>query len=242
VKGEPFLSIVIPAFNEAGRISSTLQQVGDYLTSQDYTWEVLVVDDGSTDNTAVLVEEYSRQHDGFALLRVPHGGKGWAVKHGMLQAKGEYRFMADADLAMPIEQLSLFLSSKVLDYDIAIGSREASGARRVGEPSLRHIMGRVYNFLIRIFLLPGLMDTQCGFKCYKGDVARELFPLQRLPGWGFDMEVLFLARKRGFSIHELPIEWHYRSESKVRPVRDSLAMTWEILRVRWHNLKGLYRP
>jgi glycosyltransferase involved in cell wall biosynthesis len=242
VKGEPFLSIVVPAFNEAGRISSTLQQVGDYLATQDYTWEVLVVDDGSTDNTATLVEEYSRQHDGFTLLRVPHGGKGWAVKHGMLQAKGEYRFMADADLAMPIEQLALFLSSKTLEYDITIGSREAPGARRVGEPSLRHIMGRVYNFLIRMLLLPGLMDTQCGFKCYKGDVARELFPLQRLPGWGFDMEVLFLARKRGFSIHELPIEWHYRSESKVRPVRDSLAMTWEILRVRWHNLKGLYRP
>ena len=235
-----FLSVVIPAYNEAGRIASTLQQVEDYLTSQDYTWEVLVVNDGSTDDTAALVDEYIQQHKSFTLLRVPHGGKGWAVRHGMLQARGEYRFMADADLAMPIEQLSLFLPPNSPDCDIAIASREAPGARRIGEPPLRHLMGRVYNLLIRLFLVPGLRDTQCGFKCYKGDVAQELFSLQRLPGWGFDMEVLFLARKRKLTICEVPIEWHYRSQSKVKPLRDSLAMAWEVLRVRWYSVRGMY--
>jgi len=238
----PFLSVVIPAYNEEARIASTLQQVSDYLGSQRYTWEVVVVDDGSADGTATLVERFVQRHEGFTLLSVPHGGKGWAVRHGMLHARGDYRFMADADLAMPIEQLSLFLPPNAPDCDIAIGSREAAGARRVGEPLLRNIMGRAYNLLIRLLILPNLKDTQCGFKCYKGDVAQELFSLQRLPGWGFDTEVLFLARKRGLSIHEVPIEWHYGTRSKIHPFRDSLAMAWEVLRVRWYDLRGMYRP
>jgi glycosyltransferase involved in cell wall biosynthesis len=242
VRDEPFLSVVIPAYNEAGRIPSTLREVGEYLSAQAYTWEVLVVDDGSADETAAIVERHSNRNEGFKLVRVPHGGKGWAVKHGMLAARGRYRFMADADLAMPIDQLGLFLPNEDPGYDVAIGSREAPGANRVGEPSHRHLMGRIFNSLIRLFLLPGLTDTQCGFKCFRGNVADELFSLQRIAGWGFDMEVLFIAKRRGLRIVEVPIEWHYRSESKIRPLRDSLAMTWEILRVRCNALTGKYRP
>ena len=236
-----FLSVVIPAYNEAGRIVSTLQRVTQYLSAQSYTWEVLVVDDGSTDQTAALVEEHIRRHNGFRLLRVSHGGKGWAVKNGMLAAGGQYRFMADADLAMPIEQLPKFLPPGVADCDIVIGSREGEGAVRIGEPVLRRFLGRAYKVLIRLLLVPGLRDTQCGFKCYKGQVAQELFSLQRIPGWGFDMEVLFLARKFRRSICEVGVEWHYQSQSKVKPFRDSLKMLVEIMRVRWYSLHGVYR-
>jgi len=235
-----FLSVVIPAYNEAGRIVSTLRRVTEYLTAQSYTWEVIVVDDGSTDRTAALVEEHIERHKGFRLLRVSHGGKGWAVKNGMLAAAGQYRFMADADLAMSIEQLSKFLPPEGSDCDIAIGSRESPGSLRVGEPRLRRFIGRAYNILIRLLLVPGLQDTQCGFKCYKGQVAQDLFTLQRIPGWGFDMEVLFLARKARFSICEVSIEWHYQSQSKVKPFRDSIKMLVEIIKVRWYSISGVY--
>jgi dolichyl-phosphate beta-glucosyltransferase len=200
-----------------------------------------VVDDGSADETASLVEQFATDHPGVQLLRLTHGGKGWAIKNGMLHAHGEYRFMADADLSMPVSQLSLFLMPDMAKWDISIGSREAAGAKRVNEPMRRHLMGRIYNYLIRLLLIPGIQDTQCGFKLFKDSVAQELFSLQRIKGWGFDIEVLFLARKRKLRVHEVPIEWHYRSQSKVRPVRDSLAMTFEILRVRWYSLSGAYR-
>lgn len=232
--------MVIPAYNEAGRIVASLQSIAQYLSAQSYTWEVVVVDDGSTDQTATLVEAHIKRHSGFKLLRVPHGGKGWAVKNGMLATRGKYRFMADADLAMPIEQLAKFLPPRGPDCDIVIGSREGEGAVRIGEPVLRRFLGRAYNILIRLLLVPGLRDTQCGFKCYKGQVAQEIFSLQRIPGWGFDMEVLFLARKLRRSICEVGVEWHYQSQSKVKPFRDSLKMLVEIMRVRWYSLRGVY--
>ena len=239
---QPYLSVVIPAYNEETRVVSTLRQVTGFLEGQGYTWEVVVVDDGSTDRTAALVEEFARHREGVSLLPLPHGGKGWAVKRGMLQARGGYRFMCDADLSMPIEQLPLFLPPATGGCDIAIGSREAPGALRVGEPTLRHLMGRVYNPLVRLLLVRGLKDTQCGFKCFRGDVAQELFSLQRLSGFGFDIEVLFLSQKRGLRVCEVPIQWHYRSHSKVSPLRDVVAMTWDILRVRWFHFRGKYRP
>lgn len=242
VPDPPYLSVVIPAYNEESRIIPTLRQVTDFLRSQPYTWEVVVADDGSTDGTAVLVEEFARHHKNVSLLSLPHRGKGWAVKHGMLKSRGEYRFMCDADLSMPIEQLPLFLPPSTGYCDVALASREAPGARRVGEPPLRHLMGRVYNLLVRLLLRLNLKDTQCGFKCFRGAVASELFSLQRLTGFGFDIEVLFLSRQRGLRICEVPIEWHYRPRSKVSPLRDILAMSWDILRVRWFHFRGRYSP
>ena len=219
----------------------TLREVVDYLTSQLYSWEVVVVDDGSVDTTPALVKSFANPISGVHLISVPHGGKGWAVNRGMLWTTGEYRFLCDADLSMPFEQVSRFLPPQIPQSDIAIGSREAPGARRVGEPHHRHIMGRIYSLIVRLLTLSGLPDTQCGFKCFRGQVARELFPLQRLYGFAFDVEILFLARKHKFQIREVPIDWYYRSESKVSPLRDSLAMTRDILKIRWHYLRGRYK-
>ena len=237
----PFLSVIVPAYNEEPRIVDTLGKVVDYLSSQSYTWEAVVVDDGSTDATASLVRTFAQSHPNVHLVGVPHGGKGWAVNRGMLWASGEYRFLCDADLSMPIHQLSRFLPPENCQFDIAIGSREISGALRIGEPAQRHLMGRVYNLLVRLLAVPGLADTQCGFKCFRGHVAEEVFPLQRLYGFAFDVEILFLAHKRKLRIKEVPIDWYYRPASKVRPFRDSLSMSRDILRIRWNHWKGRYK-
>ena len=239
--GAPFLSVVIPAYNEEPRIVDTLEKVVEYLGRQSYSWEVVVVDDGSTDSTASLVRAFSEDYGGVWLRSVRHGGKGWAVRHGMLSSTGEYRFLCDADLSMPVEQIVRFLPPVATDFDIAIGSREVSGARRIGEPYHRHLMGRLYNLLVKAIAIPELNDTQCGFKCFRGAVAQELFSLQKFPGFSFDVEVLFLARKRGARIVEVPIDWYYKQDSKVQPLRDSVAMSMDILRIRWRYLRGKYR-
>ena len=238
---KPFLSVIIPAYNEEPRIVDTLEQIVDYLESQSYTWEVAVVDDGSTDSTASLVNSFAQGWPHVRLVSIPHGGKGWAVNHGMLSTTGEYRFLCDADLSMPVEQLSRFFPPEISNFDIAIGSREASGSNRIGEPYRRHVMGRVYNVLVRLLAVPGLSDTQCGFKCFRGQEATDLFSLQRLRGFAFDVEILFLAVRRGLRVREVPIDWYFRPQSKVRALFDSLGMSWDIVRVRWNNLRGKYR-
>ena len=236
-----FLSVIIPAYNEEQRIEHTLESLVGYLGSQGYTWEVVVVDDGSSDATPSLVKAAAQGQPRIQLISVPHGGKGWAVHHGMLWTAGEYRFLCDADVSMPVEQISRFLPPELGDFDVAIGSRESQGARRIGEPYRRHLMGRAYNMLVQVLAMPGLSDTQCGFKCFRAQAAQELFAVQRLYGFAFDVEILFLARKRKLRIREVPIDWYYRSQSKVRPIRDSLAMTRDILKIRWHSLRGRYR-
>ena len=240
--GQPFLSVVIPAFNEDSRIGPTLDRVVSYLGRQDYSWEVLVVDDGSTDGTSEIADEWAHEVRGVRLERVPHGGKGWAVKNGMLAAKGEYRFMCDADLAMPIEQLGVFIDRITNGHDIVIGSRQISGARRYDEPLGRHIMGRVFNRTVSLLAVRGFADTQCGFKCFRGDVADELFALQQSKGFGFDVELLYVAHKRGLSVLEIPIDWYHQQSSKVRPVVDSMAMVLDTLSVRLRDVQGRYAP
>ena len=237
----PFLCVIIPAYNEEKRIPSTLERVVAYLRTRDYSWEVLVVDDGSSDGTAGLVSSFAVGHPGVSLLSIPHAGKGWAVHSGMLHTRAQRRFICDADLSMPIEQLERFLPPLLGDYDVALGSREASGARRFNEPRRRHLMGRVYNTMTRLLAVPGVSDTQCGFKCFTGPAADRLFAMQRTPGFAFDVEILFLARRLGLRMVEVPIDWHYASESKVRPLRDGLSMMLDILKIRWASLRGRYR-
>ena len=235
-----FLSIVIPTYNEEALISGTLAQVVEFLRTRGYTWEVVVADDGSTDATSRLVENFAKGNPQVRLLSLSHHGKGWAVRGGMLEAQGQYRFLCDADLSMPFEQVERFLPPRAQGLDLAISSREASGARRIGEPAHRHIMGRFYNALVRILAVPGLRDTQCGFKCFRGEIVPLLFRRQTMEGFAFDVEVLFLARKEELNVGEIAIDWHFRQGSKVRPLRDAFAMTRDLLKIRWRNWRGRY--
>ncbi len=234
------LSVVIPAYNEEGRIPDTLAQVVAYLTPQSYDWEVIVADDGSIDGTARAVREFTNTHP-VRLLPLEHRGKGWAVKNGMLTAVGQYRLLCDADLHVPIEQVERLTALLESGTDVAVGSREAPGAARYGEPEHRHLMGRLYNVLVRGATGCDLADTQCGFKGFRAAAADDLFRLQTLDGFSFDAEVLFLASRRGLSIAEIGVDWYWRSDSKVRPLRDSVSMTMELMQIRWRHRQGRSR-
>lgn len=236
------LSVVIPAYNEERRLPETLAIVSDYLSGLPDTWEIIVADDGSADDTAAIARDFARRDVRLRLLTLPHRGKGSAVKHGMLAASGEYRFLCDADLSMPIQFLRQLLPPLAPAADIVIGSREAPGARRIGEPRRRRLMGRVFNAMTRLLAVPDIADTQCGFKVFKGDAAQALFTYQTLDGFAFDPEILFLARRYGFAIAETGIEWHYRAESKVRPFRDSWRTLRDLLIIRWRWLTQRYPP
>ncbi len=235
------LSIVIPAYNEESRLPKSLPQVIDFVRRQDYAAEVVVVDDGSFDRTAEIAEEFQKEAGFITLLRVEHGGKGHAVRAGMMQARGEFLFLCDSDLSMPIEEVSKFLPPQLDGYDVAIASREISGARRYNEPAYRHLMGRVFNLIVRLLAVHGIQDTQAGFKCFRREAARQLFPLQTIKGWGFDVEILFIAQRRGMRIVEVPINWYYANRSQVRPVQDTYNMVREVLKVRLNAWRGRYR-
>ena len=236
-----FLSIVIPAYNEESRIGNTLERVLGFLRLQPYSWEVLVSDDGSTDATGRLVAGMAALHPNLRLLSLRHRGKGWAVKNGMLAAQGQYRLLCDADLSVPIEQVERFVPPHASEADIAIGSREIDGARRIGEPLRRHIMGRVYNALVRLLAVPGLADTQCGFKCFRWEIVPDLFQQQTMDGFAFDVEVLFLASRAGMTLREIPVDWYFGESSKVRAFRDSWSMTLDLIKIRWRHRRGRCR-
>ena len=158
----------------------------------------------------------------------------------MLEARGQYRLMCDADLSMPIVEVTKFLSRDTAEFDIAIASREAPGAVRYDEPRYRHLGGRLINLIIRLLILPGLQDTQCGFKCFRAQVADDLFKRQTLLGWSFDIELLFIARRHGYRIIEIPIDWYYRSESKVHALRDAMRMIRDIIQIHRNARRGIY--
>lgn len=234
------MSIIIPAYNEETRLPQTLPRVIEFAKAQEYKVEVLVVDDGSTDKTADIVKEFSAEHRCIRLVQPGRGGKGHAVKVGMLQSSGEYAFLCDADLAMPITELPKFLPPQRNGYQIAIGSREGEGAVRYDEPGYRHLMGRVFNGLVKIMAVPGFEDTQCGFKCFHRSVVQDLFSHQTIDGFGFDVEVLYIALRRNYKIIEVPIHWHYQSESKVHPIKDTIRMVRDMLLVRKNARQGVY--
>ena len=230
-----FLSVVIPTFNEEARIADSLSKVIEYLQGQDYSWEVVVADDGSTDRTAGLVGQAIVGHPNVRILHLQHRGKGWAVKNGMLAAEGEFRLLCDADLSVPILQVERLLPPTGPMADIVLGSREADGAIRIGEPVGRHIMGRIFSRLVNSLAVPGLADTQCGFKVFRADAVQDLFPRLTLDGFAFDVELIHLAGKRGLTYSEVGVDWYYRPQSKVRPLRDALAMTLDLFKIRWRH-------
>jgi glycosyltransferase involved in cell wall biosynthesis len=235
----PFLSIVIPARNEETRLPLALGQVFAFLEKQVYSYEVLVVENGSQDRTLEIAREFTGSFPGLRILHEDLPGKGRAVRHGVLESNGDYRLIADADFSMPVDQINRFLPPACA-CDIAIASREAIGSIRYNEPGFRHLTGRIYNFLIRTLVLPGLQDTQCGFKCFRASVAEAIFPLQTLTGWSFDVELLAIARRHGYSIIEIGIPWYYTPGSKINILHDSSRMFLDLLQIRRKLRRGVY--
>lgn len=244
----PYLSIVIPAYNEARRLPQTLEAILAYARQQPYEVEILVVDDGSSDATASIAEQYA----GVQVLRRNHYGKGFTVRAGALAARGDYVLLCDADLAVPIDEWEKLHACLTNGYDLAIGSREGIGARRIGEPWYRHVMGRIFNLIVQAIAVPGIQDTQCGFKALSRTATKTLFRRMKIYGeverplvgaavTAYDVELLFLARRYRYRVAEVPVHWHYGTETKVDPIRDSLRNLRDVLRIRLHDLRGDYR-
>ena len=246
VDGELYLSVVVPAFNEEHRLPATLATMVDYLDNQGYPYEIIVVDDGSDDNTVTVVRDLMRSHSSLRVIGQTHRGKASAVRAGFEAATGRHVLFSDADLSTPIESLGRFFDRLCAGYDIVIGSREILSARRNSEPWYRHVMGRVFNRVVRLVSVQGIQDTQCGFKLFTIDSAREIFPRLRIHQGSrtvrgprvtaFDVEVLFLAQKLGFKIAEEPVDWTHVPGSKVRPAVDAFRMLVDVARVPigWH--------
>lgn len=246
----PFLSVVIPAYNEETNIRlGALDKVSRYLERASYTWEVIIVDDGSSDRTRALLSEFVRANDGFSVIHNSHQGKAATVATGVLAAKGEIILFSDLDQATPIRECEKLLPWFVRGYDVVIGSRSSN---REGAPLLRLMMARGFMILRSMLLgLKGIVDTQCGFKAFRKSAAREIFTGLKLYGQkkevsgsmvtaGFDIEVIFLAKKRGYKIKEVPVEWHYVETRRVSPIKDSWQGLVDILRIRLNAFKGYY--
>jgi len=236
------LSVVIPAYNEQRRLGATLDRVLEYVQENGHEAEVIVVDDGSQDGTAALARQYAGR--GVKLLENPgNRGKGYSVRHGMLEATQELVLFSDADLSTPIEEAET-LAAPVLEgrAEVAIGSRAVTGANvEVSQPFYRVAMGKVFNRFVRFIALGGIADTQCGFKLFTRDAARAVFSRQRFERFSFDVEVLFIARKLGYRIAEVPVRWINSPDTKVSAVKDSIQMFTDLFRIRWNNLRGAYR-
>jgi dolichyl-phosphate beta-glucosyltransferase len=229
------LSIIIPAFNEQERLGDTLEKIAAFLNRRDWEWEILIVDDGSADRTPDIAEEFARNQNGRArLLKNPVNlGKGGTIKHGMLEAKGRRRLFTDADNSTPIEEVDKLLAAIDEGFDIAIGSRALSTSDvEVHQPWYRETMGRTFNLIVQLLTLRGIKDSQCGFKIFTARAADAVFPRQRLQGFSFDVEVLYIARKAGFKIKEVGVRWINSPESRVHPIRDAAKMFIDVVRIR----------
>jgi dolichyl-phosphate beta-glucosyltransferase len=236
----PLLSVIIPAYNEGGRLPETLPQVIEFVSQQSYAAEIIIVDNNSSDDTREIAERLGAEVPFVKVLSEKIQGKGAAVRTGMRGAKGDFLFMADADLSMPVEEISKFLPPHLDDYDVAIASREVEGAVRYDEPGYRHLMGRVFNLVVKMIAVPGYQDTQAGFKCFRRQAALDILDSQTIDGWAFDVELLFIARRRGCRIVEVPINWYYRSNSQINPLGDAFDMFKEVVGIRIKGWRGIY--
>jgi glycosyltransferase involved in cell wall biosynthesis len=236
---EPFLSIVVPAYNEAGRIASSLDAIQSYARAKDFAVETIVVDDGSTDNTL----QVASAHPEIRVLRNDgNRGKGFSVRHGVLEARGELILFTDADLSAPIEEADKLLAAMASsEADAVVGSRalqrELIGAH---QSSFREWGGRFFNLLVRFFTGLKIYDTQCGFKLFRRQTTRRAFELQRVERFGFDPEILFLIERRGGKVVEVPVRWNHNAATKVHYLRDSLHMTLDLAVLRWRAITGQY--
>jgi dolichyl-phosphate beta-glucosyltransferase len=247
----PFLSVIIPSYNERKNLKrGVLDEVVHYLKKQNYSWEVILSDDGSSDGTAELLDSFAQKNAGVKVLHNVHAGKGPTVQSGMLAATGQWRLFTDFDQSTPLSEVEKLIKYGEQGFDIVIGSREIVGAKRDSEPWYRHLMGKGFNMLVQTLAVPGIQDTQCGFKLFSESATTSLFPQMRVYGrqkerqdaftGAFDVELLFLARKKSLTIKEVPVHWHHHETDRVNPVKDSIRMLIDILKVRLADLQGKY--
>jgi len=246
------LTVVLPVYNEEARIYDSLVLIKEFFSTKNYNYEVLISDDGSTDQTLDIVEGFSERWTNLKILKNKHKGKAPAIISGILVAKGEFVLFSDIDLSVPINELDKMLVwAEEKKYEVVIASREGTGSKRVDEPLLRHIMGRVFNYLVQLVILPGINDTQCGFKLFEKNAAKDIFSYTKLYSLddpeitgakvsGFDVELLYVARKLRYKIKQVPVIWTYRDNSKVHNLKDSYYNAMDVFRVRINSLKGLY--
>lgn len=248
---QPFLSVVIPSYNERRNIErGVLDEVVEYLKKQKYSWEVILSDDGSTDGTVEQLEEFARMHAQVRVVTNIHAGKAPTVKSGMLAADGEWRLFTDFDQSSPLREIEKLLPWTEKGYDVVIGSREIKGALRDKEPFHRHMMGKVFNMVVQALAVPGIQDTQCGFKLFSAGATETLFNQLVIYGTqeqrkdaftgAFDVELLYLALKNSFKIKEIPIFWAYNETVRVNPLKDSFRMFRDIVRIRLASIQGKY--
>jgi len=233
---------VIPAYNESARIRPTLDEALRYTKEQNWDAEILVVDDGSTDDTAVIVREYGKRHARVVLVENPgNRGKGYSVRNGMLHARGEICLFTDADLSSPMTEAPKLFEAIGRGADIAIGSRWLrTELQTERQPLYRQAFGRIFNVALRAILGLSFADTQCGFKAFRREAAQRIFPLQKIERWGFDPEILFLARRAGLRVEEVPVVWAHSEGTRLHPLRDGIRMFGEVLRIRWNAMTGKY--
>lgn len=240
MSAKPLLTVVVPIYNEERRIKQGLTKILEFLRSQKFPWELIVVDDGSSDNTKNLVKQILKDTKDTQLIESRHLGKGGAIKKGVLKAKGSWTVFLDIDLATPIEELTQFLKF-CNDYDILIGSRKIKGAEIVVRQSkFRELGGKVFTWLTNQLVTSGISDITCGFKLFKTPFAKKLFRQSQLPDWSFDAEILFLAQKQGFKIKELPVRWRNDPDTKVKLFRDILGSFIGLVKIRLNHALGRY--
>jgi dolichyl-phosphate beta-glucosyltransferase len=241
----PTYSFIIPAYNEGARLGSTLARVLTYISTRGWDAEVVVVNDGSRDQTADLVRASAQTHPELRLIENPgNRGKGYSVRNGMLNARGEVLVFSDADLSSPIEEANKLFAAIDAGSDIAIGSRWLQPEMQTHRQSLlRQFYGRIFNLALRVLLGLNFKDTQCGFKAFTRSASQAIFPFQRIERWGFDPELLYLARRAGLKVQEIPVAWAHVEGTRLSPLRDGFRMFGEVLKIRWNSLTGKYsRP
>lgn len=250
--GRPSQTVIVPAYNESFRIERSLRTILEYLEKQDYSADVMLVDDGSTDDTAAAARSLVSRYSNLSVHSIPHAGKAAAVLYGLEHATGSLILFTDADLATPITYLGEFREAVTNGADVVIGSREGKTASRVGEPAFRHLMGRGFNALVRVLLLPDIHDTQCGFKLFTARARDEILPRLRLyrgqdgdfetpKVTAFDVELLVVARRLGLETVVIPVTWTFGERSKVNPVGDTITNFSDVAHVKWNDLRGRYR-
>jgi len=241
-KKDCYVSIVIPAYNEEKRLDITLKKVIAYFSKKEYEIEIIVVDDGSKDATGEVVLKYIATYPNLRLIRnEKNKGKGYSVRKGAINSCGKFVFFSDADLSTPIEEIVKLLHCLEEGCDVAIGSRALPESKVIVKQTWhRKLMGRIFGFLVRLLVVNGIVDSQCGFKGFRRNIAQEIFSLQQIDGFSFDVEILFIARKKRFVIKEIPVQWINSEESTLNPFLDSASMFVELLRIRWNNFRNRY--